>query len=486
MRMGVLPDGPPGVARQARAAATAAPCVPPSDALGGQTQQAGGLKPQDGCGRLDELDRLRVITALAVVAVHVLAMSAALDRTPSALYTQFGVVHALHFTREVFVFVTAMALVYAYYDKSFSPSRFWQRRGIGVLLPYVMWSVVYVALSPPSRSPLHFVGTLLWDVLTGGASYQLYYILLTIQFYLLLPWFLRVLRRIARHPWRVLGASFALQIGLLWAASLLLTARLRLPGGVQAQLPLVCDRCVLLYQFYFVLGAMAALHVRDVRAFVLRHGSLVVATALAALIAWEAHYVVAVAVTHMSDIDASSVVQPGMAVYSAAMIGLLYWLVYRGLAPGSPGSPRAAAGPRSGAMWRTLSNAAFGIYLVHPLFLSATLTLVVPHLQTWPVALLVPCIWLLTASAATTLSLLLLATPLLSRLVGHPHVNGETGLDARIKRTLAMAGVGARGPVQQGAGGGSHGSHQSARLRSAGASMHGSGHLGHVCTGERR
>jgi membrane-bound acyltransferase YfiQ involved in biofilm formation len=430
---------------------------------------------------------LRVITALAVVAVHVLAMSAVLDRTPRALYIQFGVVHALHFTREVFVFVTAMALVYAYYDKPFSPSRFWKRRGIGILLPYVVWSVVYVALSPPSRSPLPFVGTLLWDLLTGGASYQLYYILLTIQFYLLLPWFLRMLRQVARHPWRVLGASFALQIGLLWAASGLLTAHPWLPGGVQAQLPLVCDRCVLLYQFYFVLGAMAALHVRDVRAFLLRRGIVLVATAIAALIAWEAHYVVAVAVTHMSVAGASSVVQPGMAVYSAAMIGLLYWLVYRDLAPGSPGSPgspRAAPGQRSGDIWRALSNAAFGIYLVHPLFLSATLTLVVPHLQSWPVALLVPSIWLLTVSAATSLSLLLLATPLLSRLVGHPHVNGEARLDARIKRTLATAGMGTGKPVQQGAGGGLHGSHQSARLRSAGASVHGSGHLGHACAGE--
>src|SRR5215472_1406589 len=303
MKMDVLPDVPHRVARRARGrgVATTAPCVPPPpDALGGQTQQAGELTAKDRCGRLDELDRLRVITALAVVAVHVLAMSAVLDRTPRALHTQFGVVHALHFTREVFVFVTAMALVYAYYDKSFSPSRFWKRRGIGVLLPYVVWSVVYVALSPPSRSPLFFVGTLLWDLLTGGASYQLYYILLTIQFYLLLPWFLRMLRQVARHPWRVLSASFALQIGLLWVAGFLLTAHLRLPGGVQAQLPLICDRCVLLYQFYFVLGAMAALHVRDVRAFLLRHGPVVVVTAIAALIAWEAHYVVAVAVTHLS------------------------------------------------------------------------------------------------------------------------------------------------------------------------------------------
>jgi hypothetical protein len=132
-----------------------------------------------------------------------------------------------------------------------------------------------------------------------------------------------------------------------------------------------------------------------------------------------------------------------------------------------------------------LSNAAFGIYLVHPLFLSATLTLVVPHLQMLPVALLVPSIWLLTVSAATTLTLLLLVTPLLSRLVGHPKVGGDARIDALIKSMLAMMGVGAGELVQQGAGGGLHGSHQSARLRSAGASVHGSGHLGHVCAGER-
>jgi peptidoglycan/LPS O-acetylase OafA/YrhL len=73
---------------------------------------------------LHELDRLRVTTALAVIAVHVFGMTTFLDTTPFALEAQNAFVSVFHFTREVFMFVTAFALVYIYYGKPFSWSHF--------------------------------------------------------------------------------------------------------------------------------------------------------------------------------------------------------------------------------------------------------------------------------------------------------------------------------------------------------------------------
>src|SRR5215467_5712351 len=153
-----------------RAGTTASPLVAPA---GAAAVRKGLTAPRQEHAHLDELDRLRVITALSVVAVHVLALSAVRGRMPLTVQVENALVTTFHFTREVFLFVTAMALVYTYLSKPFDRSRFWKRRGTAVLLPYVFWSVLYVALSAPLSAPLLFLRTLLWDLLTGSASYQL-------------------------------------------------------------------------------------------------------------------------------------------------------------------------------------------------------------------------------------------------------------------------------------------------------------------------
>src|SRR5579885_1802433 len=216
------------------------------------------MKPaSQGRPYLHELDRLRIITALSVIAVHVLGMTLFLDKTPFAFEAQNAFVSIFHFTREVFMFVTAFALVYVYYGKPFSWGHFWKRRGIGVVLPYTLWTFVYfwvndylLSTNRPS-SPLSIVQTLVWDLLTGNASYQLYYILLTIQFYLIFPFFLMFLRRVERHPWLVLGISSVLEFGILYALQSNLQARL-LPGQGASWVNQFKDGFVLTYQFFFV------------------------------------------------------------------------------------------------------------------------------------------------------------------------------------------------------------------------------------------
>jgi peptidoglycan/LPS O-acetylase OafA/YrhL len=361
---------------------------------------------------LGELDRLRVITALSVVAVHVAANSAFLDRTTLALQIQNGFVTLFHFTREVFMFVTAFALVYVYYGKPFSAARFWKRRSVGVLVPYVCWTLIYAWVNPHPASPLPFAGTVLFDIVTGNASYQLYYILLTLEFYLLLPWFLAFLRRVAHHPWTVLGISFALELALLWASQQL--DMLRLPTPVSGFVRAFLDRFVLVYQFYFLLGAFAALYLDAVRAFLLRHGRWVIAAGAAGLAALEINYVFSISVEHEPIDSAIAVLQPIMAFYSLAVIALLYWLTYRrSLATKAAGSTRVEH------IWRWLSDASFGLYLVHPLILAGLLD-AVHLLAAWPVALLVVALWLLTVAPSLGLTFLLLQVPVLSRLVGRP------------------------------------------------------------------
>lgn len=377
------------------------------------------MKPaSQGRPYLHELDRLRIITALSVIVVHVLGMTLFLDKTPFAFEAQNAFVSIFHFTREVFMFVTAFALVYVYYGKPFSWGHFWKRRGIGVVLPYTLWTFVYfwvndylLSTNRPS-SPLSIVQRLVWDLLTGNASYQLYYILLTIQFYLIFPFFLMFLRRVERHPWLVLGISSVLEFGILYALQSNLQARL-LPGQGASWVNQFKDSFVLTYQFFFVLGGMVALYLEKVRAFLLRHGKLVVGSMVAALAALVINYVVATRIQHESVTTAAGALQPVMILYGTAVIFFFYWLAYRQVSRASrPVSQRVQH------IWHSLSDAAFGIYLVHPLILGALSGLVMLAFMSWPAVVLLVLLWALTAAGSIASSLLLLRTPVLSRLVG--------------------------------------------------------------------
>lgn len=387
---------------------------------------------------LHELDRLRVTTALSVIAVHVFGMSLFLDKTPFAFEAQNAFISLFHFTREVFMFVTAFALVYVYYGKPFSWSHFWRRRGIGVVLPYTFWTIVYfwvndylLSTNRPG-SPLLIIQRLAWDLVTGNASYQLYYILLTIQFYVIFPLFLKFLRHVERHPWPVLGISFVLEFGILFALQSNLQGRL-LPGQLASWVDQFKDSFVLIYQFFFILGGMVALYLENVRAFLLRHGRWVAGSMVAILVALAIHYVVATRLQHESVTTAAGVLQPIMLFYGTIVIFFFYWLAYRQV---SRATQRQSM--RAQRIWHQVSDAAFGIYLVHPLILGALSGIVILAFMSWLTVVLLALLWALTSAGSVGWSLLLLRTPVLSRLVGRER---KTSRKPSLERKSAIAGL---------------------------------------------
>jgi len=106
-----------------------------------------------------------------------------------------------------------------------------------------------------------------------------------------------------------------------------------------------------------------------------------------------------------------------MVFYSLAVILFALWLACRWA------SHRYREGrPRGHRIWQVLSDASFGVYLIHVLLLSAILKWVVPAMPTvWPVAIRVILTWLMTVGSATAVSVTLLHIPVLSRLVGREH-----------------------------------------------------------------
>jgi len=364
-----------------------------------------------------ELDPLRTVTAASVVAVHAIALTVFLNHSDIGVQVQNAIVVALHFTREVFIFVTAFALVYVYYGKPFALKRFWARRSIGTLLPYCIWSVVYVWVNVPGQTPVAFIKTAIVDILTGNASYQLYYILLTLQFYIILPLFLLFLKRVAHHPWKALTISFAIQVVLFYADYHLLQQGTLASSGFWQFFAQYQNRFVLVYQFYFVLGGFTALYFQQIRSYVLRYGWIVACGLVAAISVLWLHFVLQIRVYQESMGYATSVLQPVMVFYSLAVILFALWVACRWAYHKNPDGR-----PRGYRIWHTLSDASFGVYLIHVLLLTALLKWVVPVMPAaLPVAVRVFLTWFLTAGSATVISVILLHIPVLSRLVGREH-----------------------------------------------------------------
>lgn len=371
-------------------------------------------KPRD---HIYELDPIRGLTAVGVVGVHVTAFSIFLLHTPLGVELQYGVVSALHFTREIFISITAFLMVYVYGNRPFPIKKFWRKRGVGVFIPYAVWSLVYTWLNFPHASPLLWLGTLAFNILFGNASFQLYYILLTLELYLALPWILPWLARLGRHPWRLLLASGAVQVVLLALAYhfVEVTPFAQTPFGnflVNLQ-----DRFLPLYQFYIVVGGLGAMYRTQVQSWVLRHGKLVLAGFVGGLALLWGALVWQVNVQHQPAQYGADVFQPVMVFYAVGVAAFAYWRA------SVWARRRFPAKPWGYGFWHLLSDASFGVYLMHPLLLNPALSWLAPNLPAlWPEALCVFLVWMLVAGGTVALCSLMLATPGLSRLVGHPCV----------------------------------------------------------------
>ncbi len=364
---------------------------------------------------LYELDLIRSVTALAVVGVHVSSFTLVLAHGASAQLIQNAVVNALHFTREIFLSITAFVMVYIYAGKRLSAHTFWRKRGIGVLVPYVVWTLFYDWRTKAPLAPIPFLGRALGDVISGNASFQLYYILLSLELYLILPWFLAFIAWAGKHPWRTLAISFAVQVVFLALDYHFVQTGSFAGTGFGNWVNAYQDRFLPFYQLNLVLGGLAALYMRQVQAFLRRHGVWTLAGLGLALALLEGNLLYQNAVTHEGIGYGTSVFQPAMAVYALAVAAFFFWIAVRWA------QSRVPRPPRGKGFWLQLSNASFGIYLMHAYVLDLAMWYLVPHLQgVQPEVLAVLGVWVLVAGGTAALCAILLYVPGLSRLIGRP------------------------------------------------------------------
>ncbi len=385
---------------------------------------------------LYELDPLRAVTAICVIGVHAVSFTVFLNHALWGTEVQNAVGVALHYTREMFMFVSAFALIYVYYGKPFQAGRFYKKRAIGVLMPYCVWSAVYIMVNHPGLPLGQFITTTLIAILNGSASFQLYFILLSLEFYIVFPLFLKFMKLVEHHPRKTLAISFVLEVVVMYLDYQYLQRGALSSSSFWRFVSQYQMSFILTYQFYFILGGLAAIYMQQVRAFLLRHGSWVVACFIVALLGLWAYFFVQITYLHESLEYASVVLQPDMVFFSVAVIIAFSWL-----AAVWARRVNQDGHPKGYRFWGMLSDASFGVYLVHVLILLFLMQKVLPLMPpVWPVALHVFLIWFLTASLSVIATTILLHIPIASRLVGREYRSKRLGsIKAQIKNTFARS-----------------------------------------------
>jgi peptidoglycan/LPS O-acetylase OafA/YrhL len=364
-------------------------------------------------GYLHQVDVVRLLTFGSVIAVHVIAATTPGDSVPAR-----GVLMVLHFTRETFFVITGFVLFHTYYrrtaERALDARAFWRRRYLLIGVPYLVWSLVYwsehvVAGRDGGRLTGAGVRTLGLQLLTGTAEYHLYFLLVSMQVYLVFPWLLRLVRATQGRPGRLLAVSAALQLAWFWFLHDLVPTWAGRPGWLS---PVVryAEQLLPSYLLYVVAGALAAVHLRRTQTWILAHGRVVAVVVVVGALLTEGVYLAQVA-TGSPPARASEVLQP-------VMVGWTLVLTVGLLAVGLAYARRRREG-RIAACVREGSRISFGVFLVHPLVISALLA-------SWPGTLIgrapapvsFALLWLVTVVVSVAVAEVAARTPLSLPLTG--------------------------------------------------------------------
>jgi peptidoglycan/LPS O-acetylase OafA/YrhL len=364
--------------------------------------------------RLDHIDAMRPIKQAGVVTTHSVIYFA-----PAAASTASGAaLLLLHASREGFFFISACMLAYSYAELKLTDlaglRRFYWRRVLAVGIPYLCWNLIYFLFLLPTAhyasapAALHGLGHQL-----EFGYFQLYFLVVIMQFYVVAPLVIALLRKARRHHGLILAAAALAQLAMS-----VLTQLHLLPGLMQTD----NQGDALSYLIYLIGGCIMAFHLEQADAWVRRHARLIVSLTVAAALAVECLYFLAeYGVTstlgrYYAELATGySFSLPTVIPFNIGIIACGY---LAGIALVRPGRSRSTR-----AVVSTGVDDSYGIYLSHVLVLTAltwlgwrNLSSVIP----WPLLCLLAVG--LVALCCVPLTELLARTPLAGPLTGRKRV----------------------------------------------------------------
>lgn len=230
--------------------------------------------------RLAAIEYIRGISMLGVVGIHIGAAYLGQHLTPEAAGNPHIVALLEIFTRfsvPIFFFISAFGLFYNLDMKEpFVYKEFLKRRYKAVVVPYVVWSLFYLvhyAVLWQDPGPLNPI-TILYDLFFGLANYQLYFMVLLIWFYLLMPLWVWMVKRL---DYGKLAALLVFQIAINYVLCFIWNPYTVENVIIQKFLIYHLNYWVIHYVFIFLLGGYLAVHIGEFMELMERYRSRIVA-----------------------------------------------------------------------------------------------------------------------------------------------------------------------------------------------------------------
>lgn len=339
--------------------------------------------------RMAEPDVLRSLAFFGVVAQHILGAWARREGVgPRQAALISACFEAVRFAVPMFVFLFGMMLAFSV-QRGFDARKYLAKRTKQILIPYILWSLIYMLMSPEPFSMARFGAHLL----RGSAQYHLWYVPMIFQFVLAAPLFAGIMRRIRgmKHPGAGWGAMFALSF--VWLFFLKIC-------GDNAGVPVLGylfrrqTALFLSWMAYFTAGAFCGCRFEEFRAAARRYFFPCFAVAAAGI--------VAIARAGIAASEAA-----GAAVFNA--VGLQKWYYAAFLMPVflclQRGAMLSAGNPRLQAFMRFCSVHGYRAYLCHAAAIRWINAALVPFFSFLPVYYLL--LFALSSAAALAAAFLL-------------------------------------------------------------------------------
>jgi peptidoglycan/LPS O-acetylase OafA/YrhL len=361
---------------------------------------------------------MRPVAQAAVVSSHALIFLAPITTSLTAA----GLLFVVRFSRDSFFFISALVLTLTYVEYARFPFvHFWRRRLLLTGVPYLCWTVIYfvfINATPVASFPFYHVdvgalvsGSGLVDFLTllKNGYYQLYFVVVLLEFYVLFPLLLLWLRRARR--WHVP----VLVVAVLWQFFYDIAIRRHLfPFALSGRLE---TRLIVSYPIYLLAGMIVALHLGDLHDWVVHHARAVIAgTAVVAVVALSLDHVNGNSLVAQYLAPRLDVFAPLAVIYNLGAIACLYLLgVYLTSAQRRAWIHRVVG---------STSRASLGIYLSQliwiPILIRVSTKIHLSSHLSWFV--FVAGVAIATFLAGYVVTLVAERTPLSGALVGQPTV----------------------------------------------------------------
>lgn len=313
--------------------------------------------------KIEELDLLRALAAVAVILIHVTA-------TPLVLGVKGSLYHYLitagnqlaRFSIPAFIFITGFVLFYNYREcKSIDWHKFFAKRFSFILVPYLAWSTFYFLFKQYINfrqiSIEQIWPEFLWALLLGESYYHLYFVILISQFYILFPLILPLWKRVQGRGGLV--TLLVLTLYFIWVYLLFNNIK---PGNSWVVIFLFHyqGKLFLTWLGFFVLGAYCGSRLEVFRQFIVQRLKLLVLGAIVLWVAMALEFYSRIADPAISVAYAATSIRPLGIVFTLVTIMAIMALARKYVINSKVWGPRVKA----------YADRSYGIYLIHPLILT--------------------------------------------------------------------------------------------------------------------